>query len=96
MMMQTFAYEIGAAFLLAALLMGASFMRGFFSAEFLKNVRFAVIGLAVVLLGIAAYSDASVGSHDRAAARRGCGSAKPSRTKRKEGRCNVADARNPA
>jgi hypothetical protein len=55
MMMQTFAYEIGAAFLLAALLMGASFMRGFFSVEFLKNVKFAVIGLAVVLLGIAAY-----------------------------------------
>jgi hypothetical protein len=55
MMIQTFAYEIGAAFLLAALLMGASFMHGFFSAEFLKNVKFAVIGLAVVLLGIAAY-----------------------------------------
>jgi cytosine/adenosine deaminase-related metal-dependent hydrolase len=44
---QTFAYEIGGVFLLAAILMGGGFLRGFFSQEILRGFKLAAAGLAL-------------------------------------------------
>ena len=51
-MMQTFAFEIAAAFFLAAILMGGSFLRGFFSQEILRGFKLAAIGLIVAGAGL--------------------------------------------
>jgi hypothetical protein len=51
-MMQNFAYEIAAAFFLAALLMGCSFLRGFFSQEILGVFKLAAVGLLLAGAGL--------------------------------------------
>ena len=53
--MQNFAYEIAAAFFLAAILMGGSFLRGFFSQEILRVFKFAAAGLVVAGAGLWLY-----------------------------------------
>jgi hypothetical protein len=55
-MMQTFAYEIAAAFFLAAILMGGSFLRGFFSHEVLRVFKLAAVGLLLSGAGLWLYS----------------------------------------
>jgi alpha-beta hydrolase superfamily lysophospholipase len=55
-MMQTFAYEIAAAFFLAAILMGGSFLRGFFSHEILRVFKLAAVGLVFSGAGLWLYS----------------------------------------
>jgi hypothetical protein len=54
-MMQTFAYEIAAAFFWAALLMGGSYLRGFFSHEILRGFKLAAAGLVLGGVGLMAY-----------------------------------------
>jgi hypothetical protein len=54
-MMQTFAYEIAAAFFLAAMLIGGSFLRGFFSQEILRAFKTAAIGLILAGCGVWIY-----------------------------------------
>jgi uncharacterized membrane protein len=58
-MMQNFAYEIAAAFFLAALLMGGSFLRGFFSQEILRVFKLAAVGLVLAGAGIWLYHSSS-------------------------------------
>jgi hypothetical protein len=58
-MMQNFAYEIAAAFFLAALLMGGSFLRGFFSQEILRVFKLAAIGLVLAGTGVWLYRSCS-------------------------------------
>jgi hypothetical protein len=53
--MQTFAYEIAAAFFLAAILMGGSFLRGFFSQEILRGFKLAATGLVLAGIGLWIY-----------------------------------------
>lgn len=53
--MQTFAYEIAAAFFLAAIFMGGGFLRGFFSPEILRAFRLAALGLILTAAGIWIY-----------------------------------------
>src|SRR5665213_1078989 len=55
-MMQTFAYGIAAAFFLAAILMGGSFLRGFFPQEILRGFRLATGGLALTGAGVWIYN----------------------------------------
>jgi hypothetical protein len=54
-MMQNFAYEIAAAFFLAAILMGGSFLRGFFSQEVLGAFKLAAAGLILAGAGLWIY-----------------------------------------
>jgi hypothetical protein len=54
-MMETFAYEIAAAFFLAAILMGGSLLRGFFSQEILRGFRLAASGLVLAGMGLWMY-----------------------------------------
>jgi hypothetical protein len=58
-MMQNFAYEIAAAFFLAAILMGGSFLRGFFSQEILHGFKLAAAGLIIAGAGIWIYRSIS-------------------------------------
>ncbi|HEY4362678.1 MAG TPA: hypothetical protein VGN17_17045 [Bryobacteraceae bacterium] len=51
----TLAYEIGAAFFLAVLIMGGSMMRGLFPAELFKNIKLAAILGIAGLAGMGAY-----------------------------------------
>ena len=53
-MTQTFAYQIGAVFLLAALLMGSTFTRGIFP-EFFKSAKVLVLIAGALLLALAGY-----------------------------------------
>jgi cytochrome bd-type quinol oxidase subunit 1 len=55
-MMQTFAYEIAAAFFLAAILMGGSFLRGFFSHKILRVFKLAAVGLVLSGAGLWIYN----------------------------------------
>ena len=57
--MQNFAYEIAAAFFLAAILMGGSFLRGFFSREILRGLQLAAAGLILAGAGIWIYRSLS-------------------------------------
>jgi hypothetical protein len=59
-MMQNFAYEIAAAFFLAALLMGGTFLRGFFSQEILRGFKLAALGLVLAGAGLWIYRIATV------------------------------------
>jgi hypothetical protein len=59
-MMQTFAYEIAAAFFLAAILMGGSFLRGFFSQEILRLFKLAALGLVLAGAGLWIYRASSI------------------------------------
>jgi hypothetical protein len=54
-MMETFAYEIAAAFFLAAILMGGSFLRGFFSQELLRGFKLAAASLILAGAGLWIY-----------------------------------------
>jgi hypothetical protein len=54
-MMQSFAFEIAAAFFLAAILMGGSFLRGFFSQEILRGFKLAAVGLVLAGAGLWIY-----------------------------------------
>jgi hypothetical protein len=54
-MMETFAYEIAGAFFLAAILMGGSFLRGFFSQEILRGFKMAAGGLILAGAGLWIY-----------------------------------------
>ena len=56
-MTSTLAYEIGAAFFLAVLLMGGSMMRGLFPQGLFKNIKLAVIVLVAGLAAMAAYQN---------------------------------------
>lgn len=58
-MMQTFAYEIAAAFFLAAILMGGSFLRGFFSQEILRGFKLAAVGFVLAGAGLWFYHASS-------------------------------------
>jgi hypothetical protein len=59
-MMQNFAYEIAAAFFLAAILMGGSFLRGFFSQEILRGFKLAAVGLVLAGAGLWIYRTYSI------------------------------------
>ena len=59
-MMQNFAYEIAAAFFLAAILMGGSFLRGFFSQEILRVFKLAAVGLVLAGAGLWIYRAYSI------------------------------------
>lgn len=61
-MMQTFAYEIAGVFFLAAILMGGSFLRGFFSQEILRVFKLAAIGLVLAGAGLWIYRAWSIDS----------------------------------
>jgi hypothetical protein len=56
-MTDTLAYEIGAAFFLAVLLMGGSMTRGLMPAGLFKNIKLAVIVIVVGLAGMMAYQN---------------------------------------
>lgn len=55
-MIQTFAYEIAAAFFLAAIFMGGSFLRGFLPHEILRGFKLAAIGLVLAATGAWIYN----------------------------------------
>jgi hypothetical protein len=54
---QNFAYEIGAVFLVVALLIGSTFLRGFFSQEMVRTFKFAAGALILAGAGMWAYHE---------------------------------------